>query len=709
MTLCAICSTFSSYTYADEEDLMLLYGDDEIVSIATGTYQPITKAPSTASIITADDIKAMGAITLDQVLESVPGLHVIPSTLDRLNPVYTIRGIYTGQNPQVLFMLNGTRITPSLFSGGLADNSRMNVEDISRIEVIRGPGSAVYGADAYAGVINIVTKSATELNGVNAGVRGGSFNLKNTWAQYGGALNADWDMAFSIEYASQDADESRVVSGDFQSAFDSAFGTTASLAPSYLDQRYENITYSLHINNERWNIGVDGWNIQDRGQGAGAVQALDHSGNDDFDQYILSAGYRNKDIADNWELGVDVSYQASDLRADFNIFPANAVLPIGSDGNVNTLSPIGVVAFPDGMIGEPGGTSTISQIDVTGLYDGFESQAVRINVGGRKEVGTPNENKNYGPGVIDVQGVINGTVTSIDGTLTDVTGTPYIFSPDESRTVSYVSLQDVWSFYPDWTLTAGVRYDNYSDFGGTTNPRVALVWNTSQHLTTKILYGRAFRAPSFGELYSQNNPVVIGNPDLKPETIDSIELDFAYEPVNDLRTGLSIYKYHTKDMIDFVPNGDGTNTAQNINSLDGSGFELEADWQINEKWDIISNYAYQRTLNKSTDVQQPLVPQRQFYLDARWEFVRDWRLSSQLNWISDRDRVNFYTGARENVDGYTWVNLTLRRTNINENWEFAASIKNVFDVDAFEPSDGRIPDNYPLNERAYYFEISYKQ
>ena len=85
-----------------------------------------------------------------------------------------------------------------------------------------------------------------------------------------------------------------------------------------------------------------------------------------------------------------------------------------------------------------------------------------------------------------------------------------------------------------------------------------------------LLYGRAFRAPSFSELYSQNNPVVIGNPDLKPETINTIELDFAYEPVNDLRTGLSIYKYHTEDMIDFVPNGDGTNTAQNINSLDGS-------------------------------------------------------------------------------------------------------------------------------------------
>jgi iron complex outermembrane receptor protein len=71
--------------------------------------------------------------------------------------------------------------------------------------------------------------------------------------------------------------------------------------------------------------------------------------------------------------------------------------------------------------------------------------------------------------------------------------------------------------------------------------------------------------------------------------------------------------------------------------------------------------------------------------------------------------VNFYTGAYENVAGYTWVNMTLRKTNLFDNWEIAASIKNVFDVKAFEPSDGRIPDNYPLDERAYYIEVRYRQ
>ena len=703
VTLCALCSALTAYTYAAEEDLLLLYGNDDIVSIATGTYQPITKAPSTATIITSEDIRAMGAITIDEVLESVPGLHVVPSTLDRMNPVYTIRGIYTGQNPQVLFMLNGKRIVTSLFSGGLSFNSRMNVQNISRIEVIRGPGTAVYGADAYAGVINIVTKTANELNGLNAGVRGGSFNTRNAWAQYGGALSADWDLAISVEYAAQDADESRIVNRDFQSVFDDAFGTSASLAPSYLDQRYEATTYNLHVNNERWNIGVDGWSIRDRGLGAGAAQAIDHIGHDNFDHYILSAKYSNKDIADNWDLGLDLSHQVAELDAYFTVLPAGTVLPIGTDGNINTVNPAGIVVFPDGVIGKPGGTSTVSQADVIALYDGFTSHAVRINIGGKYEDGNAVEKKNFGPGVID------GTVSPIDGTLTDVTGTDFSFSPDTTRTVSYVSLQDVWNLYPDWTLTAGVRYDNYSDFGGTTNPRAALVWNTSQYLTSKLLYGRAFRAPSLSELYSRNNPVLLGNPNLKPETIDTMELAFAYEPADDVKTGVSIYRFRTEDMIDFVPNGDGTNTAQNSKGLDGRGTELEAEWRINEQWDIISNFAYQSTRNRATDAQEPLVPERQFYVDARWEVVQDWRLSSQLNWISDRERVNVFTGARDNVDGYTWVNLTLRRTNLLDNWEIAASIKNVFDVDAVEPSDGTIPDNYPLNERAYYIELRYKQ
>ena len=123
----------------EEEALIELYGDEEVISIATGNAQPISRAPAVASVITAKEIREMGATDIDDVLETVPGLHVARSNIG-YNPIYTFRGIYSGQNPQVLMLVNGIPIT-NFFSG---DRNLVwggfPVESISRIEVIRGPG-----------------------------------------------------------------------------------------------------------------------------------------------------------------------------------------------------------------------------------------------------------------------------------------------------------------------------------------------------------------------------------------------------------------------------------------------------------------------------------------------------------------------------------------------------------------------------------------
>src|SRR3990172_3425491 len=141
----------------EEAALAEIYGGEEFVSIATGQRQLLSQAPSTASVITAADIESMGAADLDQVLETVPGLHVSNSPI-LYNPLYVIRGIYSAANPQVLVLINGIPIT-NLFHG---DRNQiwggMLVKHITRIEVVRGPGSALYGADAFADTINIITK-----------------------------------------------------------------------------------------------------------------------------------------------------------------------------------------------------------------------------------------------------------------------------------------------------------------------------------------------------------------------------------------------------------------------------------------------------------------------------------------------------------------------------------------------------------------------
>src|SRR5699024_8589406 len=99
----------------DEETFLSLYGDEELISIATGNSKPITLAPAVATVITAKDIKAIGATDLDQVLETVPGLHVARNAAG-YDPIYTFRGIYSQYNPQVLMLINGIPIT-NLFFG----------------------------------------------------------------------------------------------------------------------------------------------------------------------------------------------------------------------------------------------------------------------------------------------------------------------------------------------------------------------------------------------------------------------------------------------------------------------------------------------------------------------------------------------------------------------------------------------------------------
>ncbi|GAB4346508.1 MAG: hypothetical protein Kow0089_23900 [Desulfobulbaceae bacterium] len=153
-----------------EEDV---YRSDRLLVTATGSLKPVHLAPSVATVITAEDIEKTGATTLDEVLETVPGLHVSPSGPSIFTSTWTIRGIHTSINPEVLLLINGVPVTATV-EGGRVKTFNMPVAMISRVEVVRGPGSAVHGADAFAGTINVITRDGYEVDGTRAGVRYGS-------------------------------------------------------------------------------------------------------------------------------------------------------------------------------------------------------------------------------------------------------------------------------------------------------------------------------------------------------------------------------------------------------------------------------------------------------------------------------------------------------------------------------------------------------
>lgn len=672
------------------------------VTIATGTPKPVFQNAAVTSVVTAEQIKSMGATQLHEVLETVPGVHATlqPNSGDYS---YSIRGIRNAQNSQVLILLNGTRITTP-FNGTLMTGTEMPIEDIQQVEVIRGPGSALYGADAFAGVINIITKKANDIDGKVLGVRAGDHGTQSGWGQYG-AQWAGWDVAASLQYQHSDGDNSRVVHADVQTVNDIAFGTHASHAPGPMNTNYELFNGHLNLQRKHWDIGFWAFNGSG-GQRAGAAGALDPNGNANGEQYLGDVRFSTEDWLDDWELTAHASYLQADFQAQNHLLPSNAVLPIGSDGNVSSSSR-SFTLFTNGLNFTFGHMEKIPSIELSSIYKGLENHIIRFSTGFRYEGLTPSDKRNFGYGVPLPQ--------VVDGSLINVTGSSYAYLPAIHRTIKSLVAQDEWQIADNWHFTAGVRYDYYSDFGGTTNPRLALVWDINEQLTSKLLYGKAFRAPNFAEQATQNNPVILGNRKLKPETINTYEWALNYRPTSALSTAVDVFYYQINDLISAVPDLDrSTSTYQNSGNQNGYGTEFEFNWQIAEQWRVRGNYAWQHSINERTNNPVTGVPEHHVFVAFDWQFLPQWQLQPQLNWIGGRTPLtsanpllNDLLGDNRKLRNYETVDFTLRGKKLFGHLNLAASLRNAFDTKYYEPTALQlVPQTLPMPGRSFYLEAS---
>jgi outer membrane receptor for ferrienterochelin and colicin len=701
-----LCLGWGCWVLADEEiDDLFSMSPAELadiqVTIATGTAKPVYRSAAVTSVITAEQIRAMGATELHEVLDTVPGLHVSIQPVTN-EYIFTMRGIANSTNSEVLVMMNGTRYTEP-YKGSHMTGMQIPLQAVQRIEVIRGPGSALYGADAFAGVINIITKKAEDIDGTVVGVRGGSFDTQSVWGLHGGQWQG-WNVAATLQYNHNNADNDRIIDADAQSTLDRTLSTNASLAPGVMQTQAER--WNAHLNLQRKYVDVSLWAFSntDAGLKAGAGGALDNRGSFDGESYLADLRFSSEDLLDDWELQAHLSYMSNEINADIYNFPAGTVLPIGADGNLN-LSSTSFVAFPDGMRTQVSIGHKIPIAEFNTLYKGWEDHLIRFSAGYRYEEVNTGESRNYGVGVID-----GGSLPpfSSAGGLVNVTGTDLIFLQNQHRDIWSFVLQDEWQFAKDWQLTAGLRYDEYSDFGSTFNPRVALVWDVSEQLTTKLLYGQAYRAPSFLEQFQQNSQLFIGNPGLEPQEIETIELAFDYRPMSTLRTALNVFYYEISDQIatesSFVSTS--TVTVENSKGQHGYGTEFEWDWQFHEDWSFRGNYSWQYSRNEELKKRVANVPEHKLYTGLAWHFMPKWQLQTQLNWVGHR--VKPVNDDRDTLADYETLDITLNGNKLFGYVDVRASVRNLFDSNGKEPSIRAYDENMPIPGQSFYFEASIK-
>jgi len=697
----AIESNFDNDTMSTLLSMSLVELQTIKVSVATGSELSVAQTPSSVTLVTEAQWQAMGINSLAEVLETIPGIHVSLSQSALSSDVYSIRGLQASLNSQLIVLIDGEHLKSST-GGSTVFGFNKSLIGLKQIEIIKGPGSAIYGADSFSGVINLVTKkgptqSDDTNNNQTIGFRLGSFNNQQAWLQLIGNF-AGYSYSFTADFHGMD-DDSKVVNADLQSALDKAFGTNASMAPGYIDDHLNTQDISLNISKENWHFNFWHYRNNNAGLGAGAAQALDPSGH--FTNGITLAKL-NYELDERLIGTADISFsmQREYIHTLYHIFPDNAVLPIGATGNIDFVTPTTFTLFTDGLLGNPSFNSRTFNLAFTHIFDANEYHKIRWQVGVSYTDRDVSETKNFGPTIL------NGTETLVDGTLFNVNDTPALYSIDTQEHYTFLSFQDEWQINNGLSAVVGARVDNYQSFGSTINPRVSLIYRANDKLTAKLQYGSAFRAPATDERFFRNNPVTLGNENLKAEEVNSYELSIDYQWHNNLITNLTWFQYRAKNIIEFVfaPSLNG-NLAQNIGQQDGRGVEASIKWQAANQLSFELNYSYIDATDVN-NIEISNIPQNQYYAAVNWKISNRWQVHARINSINDRIRP--VSDTRDEIADYRMADLKIQRNNLMPGLNLALVISNLLNKKAKDPSNGIIVEDYLLTGRQVIAELSYK-
>jgi len=654
-------------------DTLLLLSMDDLMSlkvkISTHTDQTLSRAPSVVSVITAEDIRATGATNLTEALQSVPGIY-IRSNLFGFRPFATFRG---ADSKHTLLMVNGAPLKDLVWASGIFWKG-LPTNMIERVEIIRGPGSALFGSDASAGVINVITKTAGRIEQSEVGVRAGSFDTQAAWVQHGGRWNG-FDIGFTGELSHSDGHNPFIVLDGQGASGHARYG-------------WDGADLRFSMARENWRLLADYWHHGNVETGLTGGGVLDPVTSGDDNRLNLQLLYNNAAFAQDWGLNAELRFRDLDYASGdgFQERPPGYNCTVAKDCNDGTLG-----IYPNGLINRQRSAERQLNFEASGLYTGINKHAIRIGGGySWQDLYFVEHLVNYGKGP-------DGIALLAGGPLVNLAGSPYAFAPEKARKISYVFLQDMWTFANDWELTAGARYDQYSDFGGALNPRLALVWQSTDRLTTKLMYGQAFRAPSYLELYSET-AATKPNPDLTPEQFNTWDLSFSYSVSKDLKLGLDIYQFTQTNLIA----QDSSKKYQNSGSRVSRGIELEAQWQATKRLRVSGNITH---IREDDSTFPSSLPKQKAYLRTDWVFSPNWNWNIQANWIGKRTLSA--GNVRDPLNAYTLLDTTIRYFP-RRNWEFSTSLRNLFDADAREYTSSSIPNNLPLPGRSFQAEMIYK-
>ncbi|MDD5435376.1 MAG: TonB-dependent receptor [Nitrospira sp.] len=194
-----------SHVQADEitgdmQDILSLFSEEKMVITPSKYLQPINQSPSTTTIITSEDIRHSGATTIPDILRIVPGMEVMQTSTAEFN--VSIRGDNQLLANKLLVLIDGRTFQEEVQNTVIWNAIPISLEEIDRIEIIRGPGSAIWGANAFDGVVNIITKRPGSMKGTIVSAAGGQVGTAiGNLIHEGGGSNINYRVSLGYSRA----------------------------------------------------------------------------------------------------------------------------------------------------------------------------------------------------------------------------------------------------------------------------------------------------------------------------------------------------------------------------------------------------------------------------------------------------------------------------------------------------------------------------
>jgi len=584
----------------ERESLSLLYEPESVIT-ATRLSEPAIESPAIMSVFTSQQIRSLGVNTLPELLQFVPGFNPWRSGAGDWWP--GPRGILDS-NRSFMVMIDGTSINNQFLGSPYWVYDLLDLSRFSRIEIIRGPGSALYGSNAFLAVINCITDSSAA----------GSGYLKTTIGSFerrGIAFGKAWNAGrtvIDLDISGESTDgQDRFIEVD-------RYGKSGATHDGFTKK-----DLMLKITDPR---GLTFLAHHVEGHREGYMGYFDNLNGKTFfrrSNDMLTLSYR-RELRNSAELMTRVFYNRF-LDSEW----AEAVSPGGLFVPNNVIYPLGAME------------EDLSRDSVWGLDFLYKAAPIgrhQFSIGGEKTFIDLAESAVYG----------SYDFPADPGRLAYLPG---VYPDPERMSNNSLLLQDDIALAKSVRLVFGTRYDDHSVFGSTWNPRAGLIYRFSSRWTGKLLCGKAYRNPDFHEM--------AGSRDLKSETIRTREVQLLGEPFPGWFSKINLFSNHLRDRIQ---SADGLNYT-NIGRTEYRGMEFEARKRFSEGQELFGNISTFQLCEETTPpLIAPGLPHNKFNIGYSLN-VNSYETCLWATMTSRRPRN--WEDSRQSLPGLRLLNMTVQK------------------------------------------------